>query len=67
MGTLKRVGSTYPLRAAMTQVRAPVADGRSDDPETRSRQSVGKLRGLGVKTVYPGHGKPFALSALAPR
>jgi hydroxyacylglutathione hydrolase len=37
------------------------------DDMAQAKQSVGKLRGLGVKTVYPGHGKPFALSALAPR
>jgi len=33
-----------------------------DDPAA-ARASVEKLRRLDVKTVYPGHGKPFALEA----
>ena len=34
-----------------------------DDAE-RMQQSVEKLKVLGIKTVYPGHGKPFEMEAL---
>jgi glyoxylase-like metal-dependent hydrolase (beta-lactamase superfamily II) len=34
------------------------------DDLARARESVAKLRGLGVGTVYPGHGKPFAMDRL---
>jgi len=31
------------------------------DDRAAAQASVAKLRGLTVKTVYPGHGQPFAL------
>ncbi len=34
------------------------------DDLAAARASVERLRRLGVKTVYPGHGKPFAMEAL---
>ena len=34
-----------------------------DDPETL-RKSVDRLKDLHIRTVYPGHGKPFPMSAL---
>jgi len=30
----------------------------------QAHQSIRTLRGLGIKTVYPGHGKPFSLGEL---
>jgi hypothetical protein len=30
------------------------------------KDSLGKLRSLGVRTVLPGHGKPFPLAQLRP-
>ena len=34
------------------------------DDLVRANESVRKLGGLGVRTVYPGHGKPFSLNEL---
>jgi len=34
------------------------------DDLTAARSSVERLRALGVRMVYPGHGKPFPMSAL---
>jgi hydroxyacylglutathione hydrolase len=34
------------------------------DDMVQARESVGKLSNLAVRTVYPGHGKPFPLSQL---
>ncbi len=34
------------------------------DDMGRANESLGKLRGLGVRTVLPGHGKPFPLARL---
>lgn len=34
-----------------------------DDPAA-ARASLDKLKGLGVRTVFPGHGRPFDLGAL---
>jgi glyoxylase-like metal-dependent hydrolase (beta-lactamase superfamily II) len=36
------------------------------DDLTQANQSIRKLSDLGVRTVYPGHGKPFLLSELPP-
>lgn len=35
------------------------------DDRAQALASVAKLRDLGVKTVYPGHGKPFELEQLS--
>ena len=34
------------------------------DDLAQAHESIRKLRGLGVETVYPGHGKPFPSSEL---
>jgi glyoxylase-like metal-dependent hydrolase (beta-lactamase superfamily II) len=34
------------------------------DDLPQAKESISKLGGLGVQTVYPGHGKPFPLSEL---
>jgi len=34
------------------------------DDMNAAKASIAKLRTLGVKTVYPGHGKPFLLGQL---
>lgn len=34
------------------------------DDLAQAHESIRKLRGLGVETVYPGHGKPFPLGEL---
>jgi hydroxyacylglutathione hydrolase len=45
-------------------IRQPACNSIMDDPET-ARSSAGKLKGLGVRTVYPGHGRLFAWDGLA--
>jgi glyoxylase-like metal-dependent hydrolase (beta-lactamase superfamily II) len=40
--------------------RQPALNGIMDDLEA-ARDSAAKLASLGVQTVYPGHGQPFAL------
>lgn len=35
------------------------------DDRAAAQASVEKLRGLNVKTIYPGHGKPFQMEQLA--
>lgn len=35
------------------------------DDVAAGRASLEKLRGLGVRTVFPGHGRPFDLEALS--
>lgn len=34
------------------------------DDLTQAHHSIHTLRGVGIKTVYPGHGKPFSLGEL---
>lgn len=34
------------------------------DDLAQAHESIRKLSGLGVETLYPGHGKPFPLSEL---
>ena len=41
----------------------PVLNSLQEDP-VAARASAGRLRGLGITTVYPGHGAPFALDEL---
>jgi len=38
----------------------PVLNGIMDDLAA-AKASVERLKGLGVDTVYPGHGQPFAM------
>jgi hydroxyacylglutathione hydrolase len=45
-------------------MRKPGVSPFIDDPEELNR-SIDKLKGLPVRTVYPGHGKPFPGEALA--
>lgn len=47
----------------MTNTRHPKANSLVDDPVLLA-ESVARVRGLGVRTVYPGHGKPFDMSEL---
>lgn len=47
----------------MTSTGRPQANTLVDNPEQLSA-SLGRVRGLGVRTVYPGHGRPFAMSEL---
>ena len=44
----------------------PVLNSIMDDLEA-ANASVGKLRGLAVNTVYPGHGKPFPIEQFMKR
>jgi hydroxyacylglutathione hydrolase len=44
--------------------KKPVLNSIIDDP-VASNDSIQKLRNLGVNTVYPGHGKAFAMELLA--
>jgi hydroxyacylglutathione hydrolase len=39
--------------------KQPALNGIMDDREAAAA-SVGRLKGLAIRTVYPGHGKPFA-------
>jgi hydroxyacylglutathione hydrolase len=48
----------------MTNRTRPEANSLVDSPKLMA-ESIERLRGMGVRTVYPGHGKPFALSELA--
>jgi glyoxylase-like metal-dependent hydrolase (beta-lactamase superfamily II) len=41
----------------------PVLNSIIDDP-VAANASVERLRGLGIKTVYPGHGRPFPIDSL---
>ena len=34
------------------------------DDLAQAHESIRKLNGLGIETVYPGHGKPFPSSEL---
>jgi len=47
----------------MTNTRAPQANRLVDDPAEMAA-SIARAREAGGRTVYPGHGKPFAMSAL---
>ena len=40
--------------------KKPVLNDRITDPAA-ARESVERLRTLGIRTVYPSHGRPFAL------
>ena len=37
------------------------------DDMRAAQESLGRLRGLGIEMVYPGHGKPFLLQRVRPR
>ena len=41
----------------------PALNSIVDDPEAM-QASVEALRGLGIGTAYPGHGRPFAMDTL---
>jgi glyoxylase-like metal-dependent hydrolase (beta-lactamase superfamily II) len=47
----------------MTNRARPEANSLVDSPE-KLAASVERVRTLGVRTVYPGHGKPFAMGEL---
>lgn len=47
----------------LENVKGPALGSIMDDPDT-ARVQVERLRGLGVTTVYPGHGKPFQMEEL---
>lgn len=42
----------------LENIKQPAFGSIMDDPET-AKASLEKLRGLSIKTIYPGHGKPF--------
>ncbi|TFH05215.1 MAG: MBL fold metallo-hydrolase [Spirochaetales bacterium] len=46
--------------------KQPVLNSIMDDPQAAS-DSVEKLRGLAVTTVYPGHGEPFPMAQFVNR
>jgi len=35
------------------------------DDRKEAKASIRKLKNLNIKTIYPGHGKPFSISSLA--
>lgn len=43
--------------------KTPAINSIMDDP-VAAQASLEKLRGMGVRTVYPGHGRPFRLEEL---
>ena len=51
-------------RDLFDNTKKPALNSLIDDRET-AIQSVAKLSTLGIGTVYPGHGKPFALDELS--
>jgi len=47
----------------LSNITKPAIFSIMDDlPEAKA--SIEKLRSLNIKTIYPGHGKPFPLSSL---
>jgi hydroxyacylglutathione hydrolase len=46
--------------------KGPVLNSLMDDP-VAADASVAKLRGLDIRTVYPGHGRPFSMDYLTKR
>ena len=48
----------------MTNRTQPQANSLVDSPALLA-ESIARVRALGVRTVYPGHGKPFPMSELA--
>jgi hydroxyacylglutathione hydrolase len=48
----------------LESTRAPAPNALMDDT-VALEASLDKLRGLAVKTVYPGHGRPFSMDMLA--
>ena len=47
----------------LENIDKPKLNSIMDDPTT-ANASVGKLSKLGIRTVYPGHGKPFPMDVL---
>jgi hydroxyacylglutathione hydrolase len=45
----------------LANVKGPALNELMDDPAA-GRASVDRLKGLNVRTVYPGHGEPFSMS-----
>jgi glyoxylase-like metal-dependent hydrolase (beta-lactamase superfamily II) len=43
--------------------KEPALNSLIDDPET-ARDSLERLMGMGIKTVYPGHGQSFLLEQM---
>lgn len=62
IGILTRNGDLFCGDLLENQTR-PALNGIMDDIEA-GRASIEKLKGLNVKTVYPGHGAPFPMEAL---
>jgi len=48
----------------MTNRTRPEANSLVDDPG-RLAESIERVRRMDARTVYPGHGRPFAMSELA--
>jgi glyoxylase-like metal-dependent hydrolase (beta-lactamase superfamily II) len=44
----------------LENTKQPAFNAIMDDPGT-AEASIGMLKGLGIRTVYPGHGKPFPM------
>ncbi len=48
----------------LSNVDRPMIHGLTDDLE-EAQSSVRKIRGLEIRTIYPGHGEPFQFSEFA--
>jgi glyoxylase-like metal-dependent hydrolase (beta-lactamase superfamily II) len=62
IGVLTRDGDLF-CGDLLANTNKPAIGTIVDDP-IAAEASVRKLRGMGIRTVYPGHGKPFLMKAL---
>lgn len=63
IGTLTASGELF-CGDLFENTKEPALNSLMDDP-TAANASVANLKGIMIKTVYPGHGKPFAMEFLA--
>jgi glyoxylase-like metal-dependent hydrolase (beta-lactamase superfamily II) len=63
IGVLSEDGDLY-CGDFFVNSKKPSLNSLVDDPEAMAR-TAGRLRTMGIRMVYPGHGRPFAMEQLA--